>query len=151
MTKLSNTQTKLLTEAAASPATCITRFMSDIKNPMIRQKSLNSMLAKGVIAKQGDIYCITDSGKAAIGNAPQPEATEADTPKRETKQSLIINLLSREEGATLAELEKATDWKPHSVRGHLSNMRRKQQANIKTTTNSDGNRVYRINDNQDAA
>ncbi len=151
MTKLSDTQTKLLTEAAANPTTCITSFMAEIKNPMIRQKSLDSMLAKGMIEKQDDTYRITDAGKAAIGNAPQQDATQEDAPKRETKQSIIISLLEREEGATLAELQKATEWKPHSVRGHLSNMRRKQKANIETTTNSDGNRVYRITDNQDAA
>lgn len=144
MTNLSNTQTKLLTEAVKAPSTCITTFMADIKNPMIRQKSLDSMLAKGVIEKQGDIYRITEAGNAAIGNTPQQDAATGDKPKRETKQSTITSLLEREEGVTLAELQKATEWKPHSVRGHLSNMRRKQKANIETTTNSDGNRVYRI-------
>ena len=57
----------------------------------------------------------------------QPKAPAVvEAPKRETKQAIIINLLKREEGATLHDLIKATEWKPHSVRGHLSNLRKKQ-------------------------
>ena len=37
------------------------------------------------------------------------QATSADEPKRETKQSKIIALLEREEGATITELMSATE------------------------------------------
>lgn len=52
MTQLSKTQIKILEQAVQAPASCVTTFMKDIKNPMIRQKSLDSMLAKGVINKR---------------------------------------------------------------------------------------------------
>ena len=81
---------------------------------------------------------------AAPCNEVQQPATPTSEPKRETKQSAITSLLEREQGATLAELQEATGWQAHSVRGHLSNMRRKQQANIEASLNSDGNRVYQI-------
>lgn len=78
-----------------------------------------------------------------------PAVTEA--PKRETKQAIIIDLLKREEGATLQELIKATEWKPHSVRGHLSNLRKKQGLDIQPSFTEDGTRSYRIIEPQAAA
>ena len=36
------------------------------------------------------------------------------------KGATIVELLRRKEGATLADLTKATGWQPHSVRGFLS-------------------------------
>ncbi len=77
-------------------------------------------------------------------NTVQQEATPCNAPKPETKQSIIVNLLTREEGATLQELIAATEWKPHSVRGHLSNLRKKRGMPIEAFTNTDGNRGYRI-------
>ena len=75
----------------------------------------------------------------------QPKAPEVvEAPKRETKQAIIINMLKREEGATLQELIKATEWKPHSVRGHLSNLRKKQGLDIQPSFTEDGTRSYRI-------
>ena len=72
------------------------------------------------------------------------QATSADEPKRETKQSKIIALLEREDGATIAELMTATEWQSHSVRGHLSNLRKKCQLPIETFTKKEGKRGYRI-------
>ena len=82
----------------------------------------------------------------------QPKAAPpSEAPKRETKQSIIINLLSRDEGATIGQLISATEWKPHSVRGHLSNLRKKRGLPIETFTTSEGVRGYRIPQNQKAA
>lgn len=66
-----------------------------------------------------------------------------DQPKQ-TKQDKINSLLNRKEGTTLAELMEATEWKSHSVRGHLSNMRRKRKINIETIINEEGKRCYLI-------
>lgn len=41
-----------------------------------------------------------------------------DAPK--SKSDIILGLLRRKNGATIAELAKATDWQAHSVRGVLS-------------------------------
>lgn len=88
--------------------------------------------------------CNTVQREATRSNATQQDATPGDEPKRETKQSIIIELLSREDGTTLAELIKATEWKPHSVRGHLSNLRKKRGLPIETFTTDEGVRGYRL-------
>ena len=40
--------------------------------------------------------------------------------KKQTKQQTCLDLLSRQEGATIEELQAATGWQQHSVRGFLA-------------------------------
>ena len=41
-------------------------------------------------------------------------------PANESKANTILKLLHRKSGASMAELQKATGWQSHSVRGFLS-------------------------------
>jgi hypothetical protein len=106
-------------------------------------------VSKGQNINQTKELIMTKSTKTKVTQEPasnvvQQDATPCDTEKRETKQSLIIGQLSREEGTTIAQLMEATGWKSHSVRGHLSNLRKKRGFKIETFTNTDGARGYRI-------
>ena len=49
-------------------------------------------------------------------------------PARVTKQSLLINMLVREGGASLAAIVEATDWLPHTARAALTDLRKKGHA-----------------------
>jgi hypothetical protein len=49
----------------------------------------------------------------------------AALPCRPTQAKLLLSLLQREQGATLAELVEATGWQPHSARAALTNIRKK--------------------------
>jgi hypothetical protein len=61
------------------------------------------------------------------------------------KGATIIELLRRKQGATLAELSKATRWQPHSVRGFLSaQVGKKLGLKLESTKREDGQRVYQI-------
>ncbi len=42
-----------------------------------------------------------------------------------TKIETIFKLLRRPNGASIAQLQKATGWKPHSVRAALTGLRKK--------------------------
>ncbi len=42
-----------------------------------------------------------------------------------TKIETIFKLLRRSNGARIAQLQKATGWKPHSVRAALTGLRKK--------------------------
>jgi hypothetical protein len=50
-------------------------------------------------------------------NSPHPE--------RKTKQSLLLELVSREGGATLEELTSATGWLPHTARAAITGLRKR--------------------------
>ena len=46
-------------------------------------------------------------------------------PQRRTKQALLLELVSREGGATLDELTAATGWLPHTVRAAITGLRKR--------------------------
>ena len=60
---------------------------------------------------------------------PKPETSHdgvATTPaKRVNKTDLILGLLQRPEGATIAELVAATGWLPHTTRAALTGLKKK--------------------------
>ena len=62
--------------------------------------------------------------------------------KAATKAAMITRILSREKGATLLEMSKATGWQPHSCRAFLTGLRKK--GSILKEQRSDGQLAYRI-------
>ena len=74
-----------------------------------------------------------ERGKAAVNIRPG------------TKQAAMIDLLSRESGATIAQLQKATGWQSHTCRGAMSGViRKKLGLAITSEKDSSGNRIYKI-------
>ena len=48
------------------------------------------------------------------------KAKPAAKSRKGSKKAIILELLRRKEGATLAEIGKATNWQNHSIRGFIS-------------------------------
>ena len=72
-------------------------------------------------------------------------------PQPATKSEKIIQLLKRPSGTTIAELQKATGWQAHSVRGFLSGTLKKQMGlNVISEKVEGGERRYRIVEKVDA-
>ncbi len=65
--------------------------------------------------------------------------------KTPSKLDAIEKLLKRKQGATIAEMVKATDWQQHSVRGAMAGSLKKRGLTI-TSEKVDGTRRYRIGD-----
>ena len=59
------------------------------------------------------------------------------------KSVLVTKLLRRGKGATLAELQDATAWQPHSVRAFLAGLRKKGEVLVKEQRKS-GDTAYRM-------
>jgi hypothetical protein len=85
-------------------------------------------------------------GKAKAGKkaAKPARAKEASAPRPESKGAKILAMIERAKGATLAEIQKATDWQAHSVRGFLSTAAKKHGLKIESTKREAGDRVYSI-------
>ena len=79
--------------------------------------------------------------KVAVGT--RSRTTPAS--RKQTKQQACIDLLSRQEGATIEELQAATGWQQHSVRGFLAGAVRKKLGLTLVSEKSDAApRRYRI-------
>jgi hypothetical protein len=69
----------------------------------------------------------------------------AKTPRSDSKKEIVLSLLRREHGATLAEIAKATDWQNHSIRGFVSGqVTKKMGMKVESTKSEAGERIYRI-------
>ncbi|MES2496009.1 MAG: DUF3489 domain-containing protein [Pseudomonadota bacterium] len=63
-------------------------------------------------------------------------------PARLSKAATVTKLLSRNRGATLAEIMEATHWQPHSARSFLSGVRKKRD--LLKETRRTGETSYRL-------
>ncbi|MDE3017235.1 MAG: DUF3489 domain-containing protein [Pseudomonadota bacterium] len=176
MTKLSDSQRSILKAASKQPKTDVRKFMIHIKSPPIRDKVVTAMLNNGLVVEdpdaEGVVYVISDAGFEAIGKkkpeapeenaaeekepaAPEPEAKapakkQEPKPKREgtSKKQTMIDMLSRDEGATIKQLMDSIGWQKHSVHGAMANLKKELQekrGQTITGTKGDGeDRVYKI-------
>lgn len=70
---------------------------------------------------------------------------ERTAPRREdSKQAQIIALMQRPQGATVAEMQEATGWQPHTVRGAIASAIKKKLGLDVASTKEGRGRVYRI-------
>ena len=93
--------------------------------------------------------------KGAKKSAPKKPAKEtgkkaakphdAKVPREFSKTEIVLDLLRRPKGATLAELMEATSWQAHSVRGFISGtLSKKMDLPVVSAKREDGTRVYSL-------
>ena len=78
--------------------------------------------------------------------AETPVETHPATRTRDhSKQATVIQMLSRPEGATLAQITEATQWQVHTTRGFLAGAVKKRLGlNLTSDKPQGGVRVYRV-------
>lgn len=82
-----------------------------------------------------------DKPVSAEAHAPSDAAR---TPKPlKGKLAVVVDLISRPEGATSAELQAATGWQPHSVRGAIAGAIKKA-GHVVISERADAGRRYRV-------
>ena len=84
-------------------------------------------------------------GKKAPQAKKAAKPKEGAGPREGSKTERILDLLKRKDGATLAEIMKATDWQAHSVRGFISGtLNKKMGLSVASEKGEDGERRYSI-------
>jgi len=84
------------------------------------------------------------AARKAVKKTPPPVSTGANH-RSGTKQALLIEMLSRETGATIADLVAATGWLPHTIRGAMAGALKKKLGLTITSEKTEGRgRVYRV-------
>ena len=173
MTKLTDTQRVILSAAAQRTDRLALPLPKSLKGGAAH-KVVNALIEKGLLKevkanrKLGDpvwresdegnglTLIITDTGFAAIGievenqktkaqkSEPKPAATERRT-REGTKQALVIEMLRRPEGATIAEIVEATSWASHTTRGFLAGtLKRKLGLAIDSDKDQIRGRIYKV-------
>ena len=81
---------------------------------------------------------ISESADLATANVPG-----ADRPRASTKRAMLIGMLERPEGASVAEMGQRFGWLPHTVRAAITGLR---HAGREVTRSKDatGQSVYRL-------
>lgn len=170
-TTLNPNQQAILERAMRDSAGKIAWFPEHIKGGA-RAKVLEGLFKRALITPDGDDWVVAADGYDALG-LPRPGALpptitlddpelEVDVTKAEaswktpsqhkpvrtradSKQALVIGLLQRPEGATIAQIMEATGWQQHTVRGTLAGTLKKRLGlTIKSSKEAGGQRVYRI-------
>ncbi len=89
-------------------------FLTDVARSLIAadapDEQPESMVLRGVPQGEAD---------------PSPQAASAAVGRAGSKIDLVLGLLRRPEGATIAELVAATSWLPHTTRAALTGLRKK--------------------------
>jgi ribosome assembly protein YihI (activator of Der GTPase) len=127
---MTNADTLEAPAAAPEPATTE-------KKPAARKAKKNSS-KKGVKAP-----------KPKKEAAKRPKAAKKETSGREpregSKTSIILDLIKRAKGATMAQIMEATGWQTHSVRGFISGtLGKKMGLKVESTKNEKGEHVYKL-------
>jgi hypothetical protein len=121
-----------------------TRKASTKKGAAKGQKS-----AKKPAAKRDAKPTSKKASKAPAKKEAKPASKKASTkdsvPREFSKKAIVLDLLRRKDGATMAEIAKATDWQNHSIRGFISgNLAKKMGLTVESSKNEAGERTYRI-------
>lgn len=66
----------------------------------------------------------------------------ANSARKQSKSETVTKMLSRGNGATVAEIMKSTGWKEHSCRAFLTSVRKKSKLIKEQRT--DGKTAYRL-------
>lgn len=139
---LTKTQREVL-QAAINADGNITWFPEHLPHN-ITARIAGVLVSKGLAQRSDDGLRITPQAYAALGiEVPQPPKQQ-QTP-RVTKQSTVIAMLQRPEGATIAQICSATGWQAHTVRGTFAGAFKKKLGLQITSQKVQGSeRVYHL-------
>lgn len=170
-TTLNPNQQAILVRAVQDSAGKIVWFPEHIKGGA-RAKVLEGLFKRALITPDGDDWVVAAEGYDALGltrpgalpptitlddpeldaavesaeatwQAPAKQKTARTRP--DSKQALVIGLLQRPEGATIAQIVEATGWQQHTCRGTLAGTLKKRLGlTINSSKETGCQRVYRI-------
>ena len=168
--ELSQTQTTVLSGACAREDGFIFPVTANIKGGAVGNV-LKSLLKRGLIEEisaddpdtvwrhdedMGPITLrATPLAYSVLGQSEEAVATNTETSappvatveRRQSKQTMLIEMLEASDGATIAQIVEATGWLPHTVRGAISGALKKKLGLTVTSEKVEARgRVYKIKD-----
>ncbi|HZT29426.1 MAG TPA: DUF3489 domain-containing protein [Bryobacteraceae bacterium] len=135
----STTETAAVAEQSASPAPATKKASKKAS------KKTSKKEAKPVSKKASKKDAKPPAKKEAKPTGKKTSKATDGQPREGSKKAIVLDLLRRKNGATMAEIAKATDWQNHSIRGFISGtLTKKMGLTVESSKNEAGDRVYRI-------
>ena len=72
------------------------------------------------------------------------KTAKANNQAKTTKAEQIIKLLSRPNGTTIADIARAAEWQPHSVRGFIAGTLKQKGITVTSSRYEGKDRRYKI-------
>jgi hypothetical protein len=166
--ELTDTQRTIVDHATGKTKGRVEWFPDHLKGGA-RNKVLSGLHTRGLVATEADVCQVTAEGYKALGKrvpksaaAPIDAETEAAVATAEaawtapaanrpprtregSKQAVVIELLKRPEGASIAQVCELTGWQAHTVRGTFAGaLKKKLGLSIVSDKPQGGDRIYRI-------
>ena len=131
-------QTNLVAQGAPAPAT-----VSGAGSPKRAAKTRGK--TRGTDARPKKRSQARSGKKSSpTGKALDKVKIKSTAPRPDSRSAMILKMIGRPKGATLAEIMKAASWQAHSVRGFVSTAGRRYGLRIVSVRNEGGDRVYHV-------
>ena len=153
-TTLTERQLELITKAETDHGGLIEPLL-DLKGGA-KVKMIGALSRRGLIQKQDNLWRTSALAQSIVrGDAPAIAPADKQAPdceptkmRRHSKQSMVVDMLSRPEGATIEQIVERTGWQAHTVRGVFAGALKKKLgltiASEKTSGPGGAQRIYRI-------
>ena len=153
-TTLTERQLELITKAETDHDGLIEPLL-DLKGGA-KVKMIGALSRRGLIQKQDNLWRTSALAQSIVrGDAPAIAPADKQAPdceptqvRRHSKQSMVVDMLSRPEGATIEQIVERTGWQAHTVRGVFAGALKKKLgltiASEKTSGPGGAQRIYRI-------
>ena len=87
----------------------------------------------------------TTRAKKAPKASQNTEAAKSDAPREGSKTAQVVEMLRRQDGATITEIMSTMGWQKHTVRGFMAGAMKKAGFQVESFKPEGGERSYRIN------
>jgi hypothetical protein len=141
---------KLMRESRSKPGMPVWREANGKNISLVITRAGRDAIEVGDDAKHSDLFDLeameagaaVKTEKASVAVQPEEHSIGA-APRTGSKQALIVEMLSKEPGATIDALMEATGWLPHTTRAALTGLRKRGFA-VERIPHAPGASLYRI-------
>ena len=131
------------TKSPRSETSLLHRKVQNVPEKAVRKRPPPKRIAENDSSHTPARWLSADSIPARRPASPNQRRKKM---RRLTKRAMVLDLMRRPNGASVAEIAAVTGWQAHTVRAFISTLVKDNQFRIASTKNKEGVRVYTISE-----